>query len=32
MTGADPLAFIDISAPGEMFEVDSGRIAPRGKA
>jgi DNA replication and repair protein RecF len=29
MTGADPAAFSDIGAPGEMFDVDSGRIARR---
>ena len=29
MTGADPLAFTGIGASGEMFDVDSGRIAPR---
>ena len=29
MTGADPLAFTEIGASGEMFDVDSGRIAPR---
>jgi DNA replication and repair protein RecF len=30
MTGADPAAFSDVSATGEIFEVDSGRIARRG--
>jgi len=29
MTGADPAAFTDIGATGEIFEVDSGRIARR---
>ena len=29
MTGADPAAFADIGASGEVFEVDSGRIARR---
>ncbi len=29
MTGADPAAFADIGASGEMFEVDSGRIGRR---
>ena len=29
MTGADPAAFADISASGEVFDVDSGRITPR---
>ena len=29
MTGADPAAFTDIGASGEMFEVDSGRISRR---
>src|ERR1700742_3183416 len=29
MTGADPAAFADIGAQGEIFEVDAGRIAPR---
>src|SRR6185437_7338968 len=28
MTGADPLAFTELGASGEMFEVDSGRITP----
>ena len=32
MTGADPLAFTEIGASGEMFDVDSGRIAPRSRA
>jgi DNA replication and repair protein RecF len=32
MTGADPAAFADIGAQGEIFEVDAGRIAPRGHA
>ena len=32
MTGADPLAFTEIGASGEMFEVDSGRITPHGRA
>ncbi len=30
MTGADPAAFADIGASGEIFDVDSGRIARRG--
>jgi DNA replication and repair protein RecF len=29
MTGADPAAFADVSASAEIFDVDSGRIAPR---
>jgi DNA replication and repair protein RecF len=29
MTGADPAAFADIGASGEVFEVDSGQIARR---
>jgi DNA replication and repair protein RecF len=29
MTGADPAAFADIGSPGEIFDVDSGRIARR---
>src|SRR5471032_1113033 len=29
MTGADPLAFTDIGAAGEIFDVDSGQIARR---
>jgi DNA replication and repair protein RecF len=29
MTGADPAAFADIAASGEIFDVDSGRISPR---
>jgi DNA replication and repair protein RecF len=29
MTGADPLAFTDIGATGEIFDVDSGRIVRR---
>jgi DNA replication and repair protein RecF len=29
MTGADPAAFADIGASGEVFEVESGRIARR---
>jgi DNA replication and repair protein RecF len=29
MTGADPAAFADIGASGEIFDVDSGRIARR---
>ncbi len=29
MTGADPVAFTDIGARGEMFDVDSGRIVRR---
>jgi DNA replication and repair protein RecF len=29
VTGADPLAFTEIGASGEMFDVDSGRITPR---
>jgi hypothetical protein len=28
MTGADPAAFSDIGAAGEVFNVDSGQIAP----
>jgi DNA replication and repair protein RecF len=32
MTGADPLAFTDMGMSGEMFDVDSGRITPRGGA
>ena len=28
MTGADPAAFADIGAAGEIFDVDSGRISP----
>jgi DNA replication and repair protein RecF len=30
MTGADPAAFSDVGAPGELFDVDSGRITRRG--
>ena len=30
MTGADPAAFTDIDGSGEIFDVDSGRIARRG--
>jgi DNA replication and repair protein RecF len=30
MTGADPAAFADIGSSGEIFDVDSGRIARRG--
>src|SRR6476660_2650777 len=30
VTGADPAAFTDIGASGEIFDVDSGRIARRG--
>jgi DNA replication and repair protein RecF len=30
LTGADPAAFTDIGATGEIFDVDSGRIARRG--
>ena len=30
MTGADPLAFADIGATGEIFDVESGRITRRG--
>jgi DNA replication and repair protein RecF len=30
MTGADPAAFADVGASGEIFDVDSGRIARRG--
>jgi DNA replication and repair protein RecF len=30
MTGADPAAFADIASSGEIFNVDSGRIARRG--
>jgi DNA replication and repair protein RecF len=29
MTGADPAAFAEVGASGEIFDVDSGRIAPR---
>jgi DNA replication and repair protein RecF len=29
MTGADPAAFADIGASGEVFEVDSGQITRR---
>ena len=29
MTGADPAAFADIGASGEIFDVDNGRITPR---
>jgi DNA replication and repair protein RecF len=29
MTGADPLAFTDIGAAGEIFDVDSGQISRR---
>jgi DNA replication and repair protein RecF len=29
MTGADPAAFADIGASGEIFEVENGRLAPR---
>ena len=32
MTGADPAAFADIGAGGEIFDVDSGRIAPQDQA
>src|ERR1700684_247071 len=32
MTGADPAAFTNIGASGEIFDVDSGRITPRGNA
>ena len=32
MTGADPAAFADIGATGEIFDVDSGRIARRGRS
>ncbi len=32
MTGADPAAFTDIGAAGEVFDVDSGRITRRGSA
>jgi DNA replication and repair protein RecF len=32
MTGADPLAFTDIGASGEMFDVDSGCVTPRSRA
>ncbi len=31
MTGADPAAFADIGAQGEIFEVEAGCIAPRGQ-
>ena len=30
MTGADPAAFADVGAPGEIFDVDSGRVTRRG--
>jgi DNA replication and repair protein RecF len=30
MTGADPAAFTDIGAAGEIFDVESGRITRRG--
>jgi DNA replication and repair protein RecF len=30
MTGADPAAFTDIDASGQIFDVEDGRIAPRG--
>src|SRR6516162_2608267 len=30
MTGADPAAFADVGASGEIFAVESGRITPRG--
>jgi DNA replication and repair protein RecF len=30
MTGADPAAFIDIGASGEIFDVEQGQIARRG--
>jgi DNA replication and repair protein RecF len=30
LTGADPAAFAEIEATGEIFEVENGRIAPRG--
>ena len=30
MTGADPAAFTDIGATGEIFDVESGRITRRG--
>ena len=29
MTGADPAAFTDIGASGEVFDVDSGRISAK---
>jgi DNA replication and repair protein RecF len=29
MTGADPAAFTDIGASGEIFDVDSGRVTRR---
>jgi len=32
MTGADPAAFADIGAQGEIFDVESGRITPRRRA
>ena len=32
MTGADPAAFADIGAQGEIFDVEAGRITPRGRA
>src|SRR6201995_2793146 len=31
MTGADPAAFPEVAASAEIFDVDSGRITPRGK-
>jgi DNA replication and repair protein RecF len=30
MTGADPAAFADIGANGEIFDVEQGRVARRG--
>jgi DNA replication and repair protein RecF len=30
MTGADPAAFTDVDASGRIFDVENGRIAPRG--
>jgi DNA replication and repair protein RecF len=31
MTGADPAAFAELDASGEIFNVENGRITPRGK-
>jgi len=30
MTGADPAAFVDIGASGEIFDVESGQVSRRG--
>jgi DNA replication and repair protein RecF len=30
MTGADPAAFADVGASGEIFDVESGELTPRG--